>query len=93
MKTYLIPIALLLCTLCSSTIICNAQNTINAFKQGSVWTETHKSMYEPEPEIETYTIEEVQLEQQPTARYHLDGRRASSSAHGICIENHRVVIR
>lgn len=57
MKTYLIPIVVLLCTLFASTITCNAQNTINAFKQGSVWTETHKSMYEPDPYIYTYTID------------------------------------
>lgn len=56
MKTNLISFITLLCALASSPI-CSAQTEINAFKQGSVWIETHKSMFEPEATVYTYTID------------------------------------
>lgn len=56
MKTNLILSFALLCTV-ASTPICSAQAEINAFKQGSVWIETHQSMYEPGICVYTYTID------------------------------------
>lgn len=56
MKTNLLLIFVLISTLISASFS-TAQAEINAFKQGTVWTEIHESMYDPDYTIYTFTID------------------------------------
>lgn len=56
MKPNLLFSIVALCAFFASSV-CFAQNEVNAFKQGSVWTELRKSIYEPDTVVYTYTID------------------------------------